>query len=119
MMDEANRAVPRISPEDAKAMLDRGEAVAEDVRDLSEVSASGKVPGALTIPRGTLEFKADLETPSRDPNLTAEKAVILYCGGGSRAALAGKTLKDLGYTRVFNMGGFKDWTAAGLPAEKG
>jgi len=43
--------------------------------------------------------------------------VILYCASGGRAALAGKTLRDLGYADVRNLGGFKDWAAAGGEVE--
>ena len=44
--------------------------------------------------------------------------MILHCAGGGRAALAGKTLKDMGYTKVFNGGGFKDLAGAGIEVEK-
>jgi rhodanese-related sulfurtransferase len=117
LLEAAHQAVPAITPDEAKAMLDRGEAVAVDVRDALEVQRSGRVPGALNIPRGMLEFKADAGAPSHDPRLAADKAVILYCAAGGRAALAGKTLKDLGYDRVFNLGGFSNWAGAGLPVE--
>ncbi|MBA3519618.1 MAG: rhodanese-like domain-containing protein, partial [Rhizobiales bacterium] len=40
-----------------------------------------------------------------------------YCGSGGRAALAGKTLQDFGYEKVYNLGGFTDWANAGLPVE--
>jgi rhodanese-related sulfurtransferase len=118
LLDAANRDVPRISPQEAKAMLDRGEAVAVDVRDATEVAQSGKVPGALNIPRGMIEFRADAETPYHDPRLQKDKTIITYCASGGRSALAGKTLKDFGYQKVYNLGGFKDWAEAGLPVER-
>ena len=117
MMDDANRAVPRISPAEAKRMIDSGDAVVVDVRDSSEVEKSGKVPGALNISRGMLEFKADPETPYHEAQLQKDKPVILYCGSGGRSALAGKTLTDFGYSKVFNLGAFPDWVEAGLPVE--
>ena len=117
LLDEASRAVQRISPADAQAMIDKGEAVVVDVRDSAEVEKTGKVPGALNISRGMLEFKADSETPYHEPQLQKDKPVILYCASGGRSALAGKTLKDFGYEKVFNLGGFKDWAEAGLPIE--
>ncbi len=120
LLEAANGAVPRIAPADAKAMIDRGgEAVVIDVRDSAEVEKSGKVPGALNISRGMLEFKADPETPYHDPALQKDKPVILYCASGGRSALAGKTLKDFGYRSVLNLGAFKDWAEAGLPVDKG
>ena len=59
-----------------------------------------------------LEFRADPESPYHDKNFTKEKNLILYCGSGGRAALAGKALKDLGYDKVYNVGAFKEWTGA-------
>jgi rhodanese-related sulfurtransferase len=118
LLAAANEAVLRISPADAKGMIDRGEAVVVDVRDGTEVQASGKVPGALTISRGLLEFKADPNSPTREPQLQPDKTVILYCASGGRSALAGKTLQDMGFTKVLNLGGFKDWAEAGMPVER-
>jgi rhodanese-related sulfurtransferase len=118
LLDQANAAVPRVSVADAKAMLDRGDAVALDVRDASEVAQSGKVPGALTIPRGMLEFKVDPGLPTYEPRLRPDKTIILYCGSGGRSALAGKMLRDFGYQKVLNLGGFKSWAEAGLPVER-
>ncbi|MDQ3558423.1 MAG: rhodanese-like domain-containing protein [Pseudomonadota bacterium] len=117
LMEAANSAVPRISPEEAKSMVDSGEAVIVDVRDGAEVAKTGKAAGALHISRGLLEFKADPDAPSHEPRLARDKAVILYCGSGGRAALAGKTLQDFGYEKVYNLGGFTDWANAGLPVE--
>jgi rhodanese-related sulfurtransferase len=119
LLEAANGAVPRIAPADARAMIDRGEAVVIDVRDSAEVEKFGKVPGALNISRGMIEFKADPETPYHDPALQKDKPVILYCASGGRSALAGKTLKDFGYRNVLNLGAFKDWAEAGLPVDKG
>jgi rhodanese-related sulfurtransferase len=65
-----------------------------------------------------LELRADSESPYHDKNFAKDKTVILYCASGGRAALAGKALKDLGYERVYNLGGFKDWTEAGGVVEK-
>mgnify|MGYP000023421489 CR=1 FL=1 len=117
LMQAANSAVQRIAPGDAMEMIKSGNAVVVDVRDSAEVEATGKVPGALTISRGMIEFKADAETPYHEPKLQKDKPVILYCASGGRSALAGKTLKDFGYEKVFNLGAFKDWAEAGLPVE--
>ena len=93
-------------------------AVIIDVRDSAEVAASGKAAGALHIPRGSLEFKADLSAPTAEKSLAFDKPVILHCASGGRAALAGKLLKDMGYQKVYNLGGLKDWVEAGGKVEK-
>ena len=54
-----------------------------------------------------------------DAKLNRAKTVIVYCGSGGRAALAGKTLKEMDFSDVRNMGGFKGWVDAGGATEKG
>ena len=117
MMEEANAMVPKITPAEARAMIAKGNALVVDVREPAEVEASGKVAGAVHHPRGMLEFRADADTPYHDKNFSKEKTIILYCASGGRAALAGKVLKDMGYSQVYNMGGFKDWADSGGPVE--
>jgi rhodanese-related sulfurtransferase len=118
LMEAANAAVPKVSPAQAQEMIAKGDTLVVDLRDGTEVAASGKVAGAVHVSRGLLEFKADPESPTHDKNFTRDKTVILYCGSGGRAALAGKLLKDFGYDKVYNLGGFKDWAEAGGKVDK-
>ena len=118
MVAEADATVPRISGAEAKGMLGKPGVVFVDLREPAEIAASGKVPGALAIPRGLLEFRADPEGASKDAALTGAKTVVTYCASGGRAALAGKTLQELGYTDVKNLARFQDWVEAGGEAEK-
>jgi len=117
MIAAADALVPRITPAEAREMVAKDGALVIDVRDSAEVAASGKVKGAIHIPRGSLEFKADDTSAYHDKALTRDRPLILYCAAGSRAALAGKALKDMGYKKVFNLGGFKDWVEAGQPVD--
>ena len=39
--------------------------------------------------------------------------ILVYCAGGYRSALAGKTLIELGFSNVFNIGGFDEWINSG------
>jgi rhodanese-related sulfurtransferase len=89
-----------------------------DVREPQEVEKTGKVAGAVNVSRGFLEFRADRDSPSHDKNFAKDKNVIVYCASGGRAALSGKLLKDMGYERVYNLGGFKDWADADGEVEK-
>ena len=118
LVDAANAVVPKVSGTEAIAMVGKGDAVLIDIRDSAELAASGKAAGALHLPRGSLEFKADLTAPSADKSLSHDKPIILYCASGGRAALAGKLLQDMGYATVYNLGGFKDWVEAGGKVEK-
>ncbi len=117
LLAAAEAEVPRVTVAQAKALIADG-ALLLDVRDSAELQAGGKAKGALHIPRGSLEFKADDTTGSHDKNLSRDRPVILYCAAGARAALAGKALKDMGYQKVFNLGGFKDWAEAGGEIEQ-
>lgn len=117
MMEAANAVVPKITPADAREKIAKGNVLVLDVRDGTEVQASGKVAGAVHVSRGLLEFRADPETPTHDKNFTKDKTILIYCGSGGRAALAGKLLKEMGYAEVYNMGGFKDWADSGGAVE--
>lgn len=114
----ANAAVPKITPDEARKMIAEGNALVVDVRDAPEIDASGKIKGAVHVSRGMLEFRADDSTPYHNKAFTRDKSIILYCASGGRAALGGKALKDLGYTKVFNLGAFKDWADSGGEIEK-
>ena len=113
----AKAVVPAITPAEVQAM-DPGDVLIVDVREDREV-ALGKVAGAVHASRGTIEFKADPSLPGHDPAFSNDKTIALYCAAGGRAALAGKALVDLGYTKVRNLGGFNDWVEAGGAVDKG
>ena len=119
MLAEAEAVVPRISPEEAKGLLGRTDVLFLDVREPAEVAASGKVPGALAVPRGLVEFRADPASPLHDAAFDRAKTVVAYCASGGRSALVLKTLKEMGYGNVRNLGGFKGWLDAGGEIEKG
>ncbi len=118
MLATAEAAVPRISAEEAKALVGKPDVVFLDVREPNEVTASGKVPGALAIPRGLVEFRADPASPLHDANFDRAKTIVAYCASGGRSALVLKTLHDMGYENVRNLGGFKVWVDAGGEVEK-
>jgi rhodanese-related sulfurtransferase len=118
MMEAANAAVPKITPAQARDMISKGNTLVVDVRDAPEVEKSGKIAGAVNVSRGMLEFRADPESPYHDKNFSRDKTLILYCASGGRSALSGKVLKDMGYTEVYNVGGFKDWADSGGAVEK-
>jgi rhodanese-related sulfurtransferase len=117
MLGAANAAVPKISVDDARAMIANEGALLVDVRDANELAQSGKLEGALNISRGMVEFRADPELPYHNAEFQKDRPVILYCASGGRSALSGKVLKDMGYERVYNLGGFKDASEAGFATE--
>jgi rhodanese-related sulfurtransferase len=117
MIETANAAVPRITAAEAKKLMSQG-ALVVDVRDAPEIEKNGKVTGAVHVSRGMLEFRADPESPYHDKKFDRAKPVIVYCASGGRSALSGKTLKEMGYSQVYNLGAFKDWADSGGDVEK-
>lgn len=98
-------------------MMREGDVLIVDVRDPSEVEKTGKIKGAVNVSRGMLEFRADPESQYHNPAFRHGKTVLTYCASGGRSALAGKTLKDMGYGTVYNIGGFKELSEGGLETE--
>jgi rhodanese-related sulfurtransferase len=117
LLSEANSVVPALEPAQAREIIAADNALIVDVRDPGEVQKTGKVKGAVNVSRGMIEFKACPESPYHDERFRKDVPVFLYCASGGRSALAGKTLKDLGYQTVYNLGGFKGCIEAGYEVE--
>jgi rhodanese-related sulfurtransferase len=117
MLSDANAAVPKLPPAEAAKMMRGDNVLIVDVRDPSEVEKTGKVKGAVNVSRGMLEFRADPESQYHNPAFQPDKTVLTYCASGGRSALAGKTLKEMGYGTVYNIGGFKELSEAGIETE--
>src|SRR2546425_9201799 len=110
IMEEARQLVPEVAPDEVKGKLDGGaRPLLLDVREKEEFR-QGYVPGALSLPRGFLEMRVEETVPDK------AAPIVAYCGGGTRSLLAGRILKELGYTNVVSMrGGFTAWKKRGLP----
>ncbi|HZR08922.1 MAG TPA: rhodanese-like domain-containing protein, partial [Myxococcales bacterium] len=101
LLKNARTQVPEVTPQELSRQSPRPAIV--DVREKQETDA-GVLPGARQVPRGFLELRIEEVVPDRNAD------VVLYCAGGTRSLLAGKTLQDMGYTRVRSMsGGFSAW----------
>ena len=116
-LSEANNAVEKMDTETAIARHGQENVVFIDVRDGKEIDSTGTILGAHRIPRGFIEFAADESTNFHNKEITKNKEILLVCGAGGMAALAGKTLREMGYTKVFNIGGFQAWKDTGGPVE--
>ena len=108
LTEDAKSHIREVTPEEAKREQDAG-AVLIDVREAEEF-ARGHAGGAIQLSRGVLELHIEQAVPD------VKTPVLLYCGGGSRSALAAESLQRMGYTNVASVaGGFKSWTMQGLP----
>ncbi|MBN8465961.1 molybdopterin-synthase adenylyltransferase MoeB [Corallococcus exiguus] len=112
LLSEVKKEIREVSHEHVHQLLGSGAKVKlVDVREADEY-AGGRLPGAVHIPRGYLELRIE-EKVARDEEL------VLYCAGGTRSALAARTLREMGYTRVSSLaGGYNRWSDAALPVEK-
>jgi len=104
LVEEAKKQVQEIDVRQLKRMQASGEDFSLiDVRD-KEDAEKGMIPDAVNVSRGMLEYKIDEVTTDPD------RKIVLYCGGGSRSALAAASLKKMGFRNVISLaGGYKGW----------
>ena len=117
-LDEANAVVRKIEFDEAIEKHKSKSAVFIDVRDSSDIAKTGTITDALKIQRGLIEFAADEATGLYNESLKKEVEIILVCAAGGQAALTGKTLMDMGYKNVSNVGAIGDWETNGGPMTK-
>ena len=111
LLQQVKAEIDEIDASRARELLEEGDAAALDVREREEWE-EGHIPGALHIPRGSLEGRVEGAVPDRS------QPVVVYCSGGNRSAFAAKTLEELGYEHVLSLaGGFTDWKRNGFPFE--
>lgn len=110
LVQDAKAQIQEVSLDHADAAISDA-ALLLDVREPDEYHA-GHIPGAVSIPRGLLEFKL-----SNDPALDIrDQPIVIYCKTSGRAALAAATMKSMGYLHVQSIeGGFDAWLDAGKP----
>ena len=109
LLAQVRAEIDETDAQSAHERLDAGDAIFVDVRERAEWD-EGHVPGAVHIPRGSLESRAEGLIPDRGQPL------VVYCSGGSRSVFAAKTLETLGYASVVShrSGETEDTTIADL-----
>ena len=112
LLQRVRAEIDEVDALQAREQLDGAEPpVLVDVRRRDEWD-EGFIPGAIHIPRGSLESRIERAVPER------ERPILLYCASGERSAFAAKTLEELGYTDVASLaGGYTDWKRNGFPTE--
>ncbi|WP_437581289.1 molybdopterin-synthase adenylyltransferase MoeB [Sorangium sp. So ce887] len=112
LISDVRKSIRELSLSELKRRLDdKAPIVLLDVREKEEYRA-GYIPGAISIPRGFLEMQVEQKLPDKAAHIVA------YCAGGTRSALAAKTLQELGYTNVESANpGFVRWKDLNYPVE--
>tara|TARA_B100001093_G_scaffold420846_1_gene412907 strand:- start:695 stop:1108 length:414 start_codon:yes stop_codon:yes gene_type:complete len=107
LIADAHSIIPKISCDEF--IVNANDYLVIDVREGTEIAETGSIPNAINIPRGLIEMK--LSPSNEDKSLNADTSIVVYCGGGNRASLAGRTLKDLGFKNIYNLeGGYRGWS---------
>ena len=109
LVNEAKARITEIDVDAARAVHGSADTVFVDVREPNEYNL-GRVPGAFPLPRGTIEVRGEALLPR-------DKTLVVYCGGGSRSALAADTLQAMGYRVQSLRGGYRAWVEADGPVE--
>ena len=120
--DIVNSARTELNIIDSKTLNDqlnsKEELIILDVNDKEDVANRGMIEGAINISLGTLYYKADSDVPDemKDQRIQdRNKKVIVTCGLGMCAAVAGKLLKDMGFKNVSILdGGVTKWKEDGF-----
>ena len=113
LLIEANELVKRLSYNESLELINNTQTVIIDVREESEVYNLGVIKNAIHIPRGLIEFKLSPNSPNNPVLINDDTNILVYCAGGYRSALAAKSLLDLGFKNVYNLGGFQEWVESG------
>ena len=109
LLKEANNEIKRLSYEESLSIINELNTIIIDVREESEVNNSCMIKNAIHIPRGLLEFTLIPNSPNNPVKIDDNTNILVYCAGGYRSALSAKTLKDLGFKNVYNLGGYSEW----------
>jgi rhodanese-related sulfurtransferase len=107
------RSAAQSPASDIVTRVNAGQVTLVDIRDPSEIRATGKAQGALAIPLAVLRMKADPKSPDHDSRLVPDAPIAVYCASGARSSMAKGMLTQLGYRDVTNVGGLSDWQRAG------
>jgi sulfur-carrier protein adenylyltransferase/sulfurtransferase len=112
LIERAKSEIREISTADLNSLMQRPEPlIVIDVREHNEF-VQGHLPGAMFIPRGSLELRIESAAPDRN------QEICLYCGRGNRSALAARSLQEMGYTHVYSLAeGISQWRKEGRSIE--
>ena len=100
--ETSDEAYHKITAEEAKQMMDEGNATVVDVRTAEEYAA-GHIPGSILIPVESIGDTKPVELPD------TEAVLLVHCRTGIRSKRASDQLVELGYKHVYDFGGIVDW----------
>jgi len=109
LLQEANDCVPRLSFEEANNLIAKANTLIIDVRETSEIEATGLIKNAVSIPKSIIDVNFDHSLIKDHINNNEDITILVYCAVGIRSAFVGHFLLNQGYKNVFNLGGYAEW----------
>jgi len=117
LLQEANDNVPRLSFEEANNLIATSNTLIIDVRETTEIEATGLIKNAVNIPKSIIDANFDYSLIKDHLNDNEDITILVYCAVGVRSALVGHKLIKHGYKKVLNLGGFSEWASLNGPIE--
>ena len=117
LLQEANDHVPRLSFEEANNLIATANTLIIDVRETSEIEATGLIKNAVNIPKSIIDANFDHSLIKNHLSDNDDITILVYCAVGIRSALVGHKLIKNGYKKVLNLGGFAEWASSNGPIE--
>ncbi len=119
LVKKAKSEIEELSVEEVKREISEGSTILIDIRDFRERLLEGTIPGAVSAPRGMIEWWFDPDSPYHKEEFTFDQRYVLFCSLGWRSALATSALKDLGFSNVAHLAqGFTGWVDSNETVEK-
>jgi rhodanese-related sulfurtransferase len=109
LLQEANDNVPRLSFEEANNLIAKANTLIIDVREISEIEATGLIKNAVNIPKSIIDANFEHSLIKDHLNNNEDVTILVYCAVGVRSALVAHLLLNQGYKNVFNLGGYAEW----------
>ena len=109
LLQEANDHVPRLSFKEANNIISKVDTLIIDVRETSEVEATGLIKNAVNIPKSIIDANFDHSLIKNYLTNSEDVTILVYCAVGIRSAFVGHFLLKQGYKNVFNLGGYAEW----------
>ena len=109
LLQEANDHVPRLSFEEANNIISSVNTLIIDVRETSEIEATGLIKNAVNIPKSIIDANFDHSLIKNHLSDNEDITILVYCAVGIRSAFVGYFLLNQGYKNVFNLGGYAEW----------
>ena len=119
LVKKAKSEIEELSVEEVKREISEGSTILIDIRDFRERLLEGTIPGAVSAPRGMIEWWFDPDSPYHKEEFTFDQRYVLFCSLGWRSALATSALQDLGFSNVAHLEqGFTGWVDSNQTDEK-